>query len=382
MSNNQKEKELDEIRKGFEMFDTDSSGKIIPSEVKEAMDAMNVKEKNPFIYEIIDSLSNNPEYKNGIEIENLVNYVYDTVNDDKSNIGLRQIFDALSDPKTNTISMKTFYNLSKEFNTDEGGISDNELKYLLEKTQLMGDELTFEEFFTIMTAGKNDSDKNEKIGNNKIKEIYRKKNENINIIINNNNKEGVYNKVRNIKNPENKNKNDNVNIDKNSNIENIKEIIEQEIFTTPTKKEKNITNNDKKIEMNKINLNEKLKNAENIENGGIIDKENGKQQNEINLQAQEIIAASPGLQNSENNNVISEEDFNNSKEGCHSNREVMNNNKDMEIQENNVLVKSQNITQKNLNEINTDKKKEGEIFIPKRYHRRYRQNKISTNVDK
>ena len=381
MSNNQKEKELDEIRKGFEMFDTDSSGKIIPSEVKEAMDAMNVKEKNPFIYEIIDSLSNNPEYKNGIEIENLVNYVYDTVNDDKSNIGLKQIFDALSDPKTNTISMKTFYNLSKEFNIDEGGISDNELKYLLEKTQLMGDELTFEEFFTIMTAGKNDSDKNEKIGNNKIKEIYRKKNENINIIINNNNKEGVYNKVRNIKNPENKNKNDNVNIDKNSNIENIKEIIEQEIFTTPTKKEKNISN-DKKIEMNKINLNEKLKNAENIENGGIIEKENGKQQNEINLQAQEIIAASPGLQNSENNNVISEEDFNNSKEGCHSNREVMNNNKDMEIQENNVLVKSQNITQKNLNEINTDKKKEGEIFIPKRYHRRYRQNKISTNVDK
>ena len=392
MSNNsQKEKELEEIRKGFEMFDTDSSGKIIPSEVKEAMDAMNAKQKNSFIYEIIESLSNDEEYKNGIEIETLVNYVYNSVNDDQSSIGLRQIFEALSDPNTNTISMKTFYNLAKEFNIDEGGISDKELKYLLEKTQLMGDELTFEEFFTIMKAGQKNNFEDNKDSNNKNNGIYKRKKENHITIDNSRNKDGVYNKVRNIKNPENMNKNNNINVVKSYNPENKKEVAIQDSYTTPTKKDKNIINDNGNIiikDMNKINLDEKFINTEKIENGGLIEKEinnneiaNGKEQNKINKQAQEIIAESPGLQNSENNNIISEEDFN-SKESCYSNREGRNSNKNMEIKENNnVLAKSQNISKNDLNEINMNKKEEGEIFIPKRYHRRYRQNKISTNVD-
>ena len=40
------ETELEEIRKGFEMFDVNGTGKIIPIEVKEAMDSMNMKEKH------------------------------------------------------------------------------------------------------------------------------------------------------------------------------------------------------------------------------------------------------------------------------------------------------------------------------------------------
>ena len=51
------EDDLEEIRKGFEMFDVDGRGEIDPSELLEAMDAMNIKEKNPFIYEIIESLN-------------------------------------------------------------------------------------------------------------------------------------------------------------------------------------------------------------------------------------------------------------------------------------------------------------------------------------
>ena len=140
------ESELEEIRKGFEMFDVNGTGKIIPSEVKEAMDYMNMKEKNPFIYEVIESLCYEKEYNNnnGISIEDLVNYVYDKVNDNETNIGLHQLFDALKDPESETISMHTFIKLSKEYG-DDGGLSENELTYLLEKTQLGGDELTFDE---------------------------------------------------------------------------------------------------------------------------------------------------------------------------------------------------------------------------------------------
>ena len=49
--------DLEEIRKGFEMFDVDQKGRISPSELLEAFDAMNLKAKNPFIYNLISSLS-------------------------------------------------------------------------------------------------------------------------------------------------------------------------------------------------------------------------------------------------------------------------------------------------------------------------------------
>ena len=147
------ESDLEEIRKGIELFDTNGTGKIIPSEIKEAMESMNIQEKNPFIYEIISSLSSadNIENKEGISIDDLVNYVYEKVNDNESNLGLKQLFDALKDPNTNKISMHTFMALAKDY--DEDDFSGNELNYLLEKTQLGGDELTYEEFCTIMKGG-------------------------------------------------------------------------------------------------------------------------------------------------------------------------------------------------------------------------------------
>ena len=71
------ESDLEEIRKGFEMFDTNGTGLVNPSEIKEAMESMNMPEKNPFIYEIISTLSTSDEnqYKDGISIDDLVNYV-------------------------------------------------------------------------------------------------------------------------------------------------------------------------------------------------------------------------------------------------------------------------------------------------------------------
>ena len=155
------EGELEEIRKGFEMFDVDGTGTIIPSEVKEAMDSMGMKEKNPFIYEVIESLCSEKQYRdnnNGISIDDLVNYVYQKVNDSETNLGLRQLFDAIKDPDTDTISMHTFIKLAKDYGDDDG-MSEEDLRYLLEKTQLGGDSLTFDEFYTIMKGGESNSSK-------------------------------------------------------------------------------------------------------------------------------------------------------------------------------------------------------------------------------
>ena len=111
------EDDLEEIRKGFEKFDVNGTGIIDPSELLEAMNAMNIKEKNPFIYEIIESLNSEKDIrkKGGVSLEDLVSYVYNKVNDTETNIGLRQIHEVINDRDTDTISMTTFYDLARKY---------------------------------------------------------------------------------------------------------------------------------------------------------------------------------------------------------------------------------------------------------------------------
>ena len=184
------EDDIEEIRKGFEMFDVNHTGIINPAELLEAMDSMNIKEKNPFIYEIIESLNSEKDIKKkgGVDIEDLVSYVYNKVNDTETNIGLRQEFDVINDRDTDTVSMSTFYTLARDYGDQ---LTEDEIRKLLEKTQMGGSELTFDEFYTIMKGSGNRSNSNSSRGalrnnnNNVNKEVYVKKS-NSNISGNNN----------------------------------------------------------------------------------------------------------------------------------------------------------------------------------------------------
>ena len=154
------EDDLEEIRKGFEMFDVDKTGVINPEELLEVMDSMNLKEKNPFIYELIESLNSEKEFrkKGGVTLEELVNYVYSKVDDTESNIGIRQIFDVINDRDTDTVQMSTFYTLSRDYGDQ---LSEDEIRYLLEKTQMGGEDLNFDEFYTIMKSSKRSGERNQ-----------------------------------------------------------------------------------------------------------------------------------------------------------------------------------------------------------------------------
>ena len=185
------EDDLEEIRKGFEKFDVNGTGIINPSELLEAMDAMNIKEKNPFIYEIIESLNSEKDIKKkgGVNLDDLVSYVYQKVNDTETNMGLRQIHDVINDRDTDTISMTTFYDLARKYGDQ---LNEDELRMLLEKTQMGGTDLTFDEFYTIMKgSGKDNSSLNMSRSsfrnkNNNNNEVYvRKSNNNSNINDNN-----------------------------------------------------------------------------------------------------------------------------------------------------------------------------------------------------
>ena len=196
------EDDIEEIRKGFEMFDVNHTGIINPEELLEAMDSMNIKEKNPFIYEIIESLNSEKDIKKkgGVDIEELVAYVYNKINDTETNIGLRQIYDVINDRDTDTISMSTFYTLARDYGDQ---LSEDEIRILLEKTQMGGNELTFDEFYTIMKGSGIKSNynssrgpfrNNNNINNNINNEVYIKKSNNNSNISGNNNMDKVRNK--------------------------------------------------------------------------------------------------------------------------------------------------------------------------------------------
>ena len=180
------EDDLEEIRKGFEMFDVHGTGIIDPEELLEVMDSMNLKEKNPFIYEIIESLCSEKEFrkKGGVSLEDLVGYVYNKVNDTETNTGIRQIYDVINDRDTDTVSMSTFFTLAKDYGDK---FTEDEIRELLEKTQMGGEELTYDEFSTIMKQARRSSNNNNSVNNinsnrssyrNQKNEVYIKKGSN------------------------------------------------------------------------------------------------------------------------------------------------------------------------------------------------------------
>ena len=177
------EDDLEEIRKGFDMFDVNGTGIIDPEELLEVMDSMNLKEKNPFIYEMIESLSQEKEFKKkgGVQLDELVNYVYNKVNDTESNVGIRQIYDVINDRDTDTVAMSTFYTLARDYGDQ---LSEDEIRELLEKTQMGGNELNFDEFYTIMKGYKKTEDRDDNMSShkssyrNKHNEVYVKKSSN------------------------------------------------------------------------------------------------------------------------------------------------------------------------------------------------------------
>jgi hypothetical protein len=355
------------------------------------MDSMGMKEKNPFIYEVIETLCSENQYRNnndGISIDDLVNYVYQKVNDNETNLGLHQLFDAIKDPDTDTISMHTFIKLAKDYGDDDG-MSEEDLRYLLEKTQLGGDSLTFDEFYTIMKGGESNSSKsNVSIRSS---EPYTKKKSPLSNIASqelNNSKKEENNNEKEKENDANANYNE---IEININDDNSRGLGTPDKSPFSVNKEEFNYQNIKNVEEINNNNNMDLESFEKginqikLEN----DEEKGKEREKIEppkeKEIHEVREIREVKEVKETNPVRKYNRF--------RRFEVTNNNKDNNNNNNKVVVEEKTTVTKNVyrtrrpvnlnnNEEKRDEKAEDkkEAEAPKRYHRRYRENKISTNV--
>ncbi len=142
--------EVDEIRQAFDLFDTNGTGKIDPKELKAAMQSLGFDTKNPTIFQLIAELDT-PEAskRGGIDFDSFVEAINNKLGDKETKEGIRRIFDLfIDDPQSETITLASLRRIARELGEN---MSNEELKDMLERASSNGTELTFEEFYEIMT---------------------------------------------------------------------------------------------------------------------------------------------------------------------------------------------------------------------------------------
>ena len=142
--------EVDEIKQAFDLFDTNGTGIIDPKELKAAMQSLGFDSKNPTIFQLIADLDTPEASKNGgIDFDNFVEAINNKLGDKESKEGIRRIFDLfIDDPNSDTITLNSLKKIARELGEN---MTAEELKDMLERASSNGTELTFDEFYEIMT---------------------------------------------------------------------------------------------------------------------------------------------------------------------------------------------------------------------------------------
>ena len=142
--------EIEEIRQAFELFDSSGEGKLDPKELISSMKALNYDKENPTMYNLLADLETFNSKKNErITFDEYVTAINAKLRDSESKEGVRRIFDMfIDDPNSDTININSLRKVALELGES---MSNDDLKDMLERTSSSGKEITFDEFYEIMT---------------------------------------------------------------------------------------------------------------------------------------------------------------------------------------------------------------------------------------
>lgn len=142
--------EVEEIKQAFDLFDTNQTGKIDPKELKAAMQSLGFDSKNPTIFQLIADLDTPENAKNGgIVFQDFVDAINNKLGDKETKEGIERIFNLfIDDPNQDTITLNSLRRIARELGEQ---MSSEELQELLERASSNSKELTFDEFYDIMT---------------------------------------------------------------------------------------------------------------------------------------------------------------------------------------------------------------------------------------
>ena len=145
--NNISDEDVSKIKKIFELFDEKGEGIFYPKEFKSNMESLGLHEKEPFIFSIINELDTE-EAKKGVSFDELINAIDNKLGNKNSKEEIKKIFELFADEKSNNI---TILSLKNAGNKSGYKLSNEQYKLLMEKASKSGNEITFDEFYKIMT---------------------------------------------------------------------------------------------------------------------------------------------------------------------------------------------------------------------------------------
>ena len=141
------EEQVRRIRRVFNIY-ADRSGIAKPSDILEGMREAGVDEKYPVVFDLISQFDSG-EYKNGMKFEQLIEEIDKKLADRDSEEALDRIFQYyLESPNKQTINAQDIKRLSNELGEE---MDDDQAKRIFNKISKNGNELTFDEFYTVMT---------------------------------------------------------------------------------------------------------------------------------------------------------------------------------------------------------------------------------------
>ena len=141
-------KELLSVKKLFRLFQ-DRDGTIDPHEVITSMLTLKLNEKNPVMYELFEEFDTPENSRNRLDYEEFVEILNEKLSERDSQKAISRIYELfLGDSPNETITFDIIKKVSQDVGEE---MSDNQIRELLERASQNGKELTFDEFYAVMT---------------------------------------------------------------------------------------------------------------------------------------------------------------------------------------------------------------------------------------
>lgn len=141
------EQEIEELREAFDLFDTDGSGTIDPTELKTAMESLGFKAQNETVFQLINDID-----KNGtgdIDFEEFLDLMTMKLGEGETEEDIRKVFDLFDDDKSGYITLQNLKRVTKDLGEN---MTDAELLEMIERADSDDDgQVSFEDFYSIMT---------------------------------------------------------------------------------------------------------------------------------------------------------------------------------------------------------------------------------------
>ena len=141
-------KELGAVKKMFRLFQ-DREGTIDPHEVILSMQTLRLNEKSPIIYELFEEFDTPENSKNRLDYEQFVDILSSKLSDKDSQKAIERYYEAfLNETNKESIDFDVIKKVAKDVGDD---ISDEQIRKMLERCGKNGKDITFEEFYEVMT---------------------------------------------------------------------------------------------------------------------------------------------------------------------------------------------------------------------------------------